>query len=234
MTHRTNQSGLTQQFLEEVLTPDLESDKKGSSARVRWVARLTSITGVTIFALLAIEGLSVPAISQLFTLHVVVGMILLPVMALKIAVTSYRFLLYYLGRSDFVQAGPPWMPLRLIAPLIILSTVVLMLSGVELMLVGPHGASFTLWKPLHQVAFVVWFILMVPHVLAYLMRAVRTSFGDLGRLQSRSYKTSTSSWTRTTLLWVALGVGVGLGLRITAYEPAWLNFFHTFIHGHIR
>ncbi len=217
--------GLSQKFIDEALTEQLANDVRGPSFRVKYVARLTSLLGILLFLLLAVEGISIPIVSKLMTLHVLVGMILVPVMALKIAVTSYRFTQYYLKKQDFVNAGPPWMPLRLIAPLIIFTTVVMMASGIELALTGPKGLSFTLWKPLHEVSFVLWFILMVPHVFAYLLRATNTSYRELIRLKSKDTKASTSSWNRSTLVLIALGIGVGLGLRFVPYAHSWIAFF---------
>ncbi len=217
--------GLSQKFIDEALTEQLENDVKGTSFRVKYVARLTSLLGILLFLLLAVEGISVPIISKLLTLHVLVGMILVPVMALKIGVTSYRFSQYYMKKQDFVSAGPPWMPLRIIAPIIILSTIVMMFSGIELALTGPTGLSFSLWKPLHEASFVLWFILMVPHVFAYLLRATNTSYRELIRLRSKDSKASTSSWNRSTLVLIALGIGVGLGLRFIPYANTWIAFF---------
>lgn len=208
-----------------VFSTHLEGDKKNQSRRVRFNARLTSLFGIALFVGLAIEGLSVPFVSQLFTLHVFVGAVLIPLMAAKLIVVTYRFVQYYLERPDFREAGPPQIILRVMAPLLVISTIVMMVSGVMLMVVGPRGPSIGLWNIMHKASFVVWFFLMAIHVSAYLIRALSASVKDLRRLRSKNPNVLTNSWYRLSVLFVVLGIGVGLGYRLAAMEPAWLHYF---------
>ena len=209
-----------------VLESSLESDEADHSRRVQFVARLTSMLGVIIFILLAVEGVTVPLVSQLFTWHVVVGVILIPVMSAKIIVTSYRFALYYARSSDFKRAGPPWMPLRVIGPLVIVTTVVMMASGVMLMVVGPASAHRALWFTLHRASFIAWFVLMAAHVLAYLRRASNVTFRDFRRLRSFSPSVSTDTWYRVMIVSVTVAMGIGLSLRFGQLIAPWIHAFH--------
>lgn len=210
---------------ETVLSTELESDAPDNSRRVHFVARLTSLLGVTLFVLLAIEGVSIPFISQLFTWHVVVGILLIPIMAAKIIVTSYRFALYYARSADFKKAGPPWTPLRVIGPLLVITTVIMMVSGVMLMVVGPYGSARNLWFIIHRASFIAWFAFMALHVLAYLLRASNTSLADLRRLRSLAPSVSTDAWYRLMILTVTLGLGIGLASHFGPLITPWLQSF---------
>lgn len=211
------------EILEEtVFARELDSDAGEHSRRVQFVARLTSLLGVLLFALLAVEGVTIPFTGQLLTWHVVVGVVLIPVMGAKIIVTSYRFVLYYTKRLDFKKAGPPWMPLRIIGPLVIITTFTMMLSGVALMVVGPYGATRGLWFSVHRASFIAWFVFTAIHVLAYVLRASNVSAKDLRRLASTSDLVSRDSWYRFIIVVVVLAVGIGLGSRFGPLVHPWI------------
>jgi hypothetical protein len=217
-----------------VLEADLESDHDSHSRRVNFVARLTSLLGIVLLFLLAVEGVSVPLVSQLFTWHVVVGVILIPVMTAKIAVTSYRFALYYVKTPDFKRAGPPWMPLRIIGPFVVMSTVIMMASGVMLMVVGPYSSQRSLWFTLHRASFILWFGLMAIHVLSYSLRAANVSWRDLRRIRSLSPTVSTDSWYRVMIVIVTIAVGVGLATRFGTEIHLWIQAFQSPVLQHLH
>jgi hypothetical protein len=215
-----------------VLTTELESDLPGNSRRVQFVARLTSLLGVALFVLLAVEGVSVPFTGQLLTWHVVVGIMLIPLMSAKIIVTSYRFVLYYSRRVDFKKAGPPWMPLRILGPLLIVATVVMMTSGVALVVVGPSATSEGLWFAIHRDSFIAWFIFMAVHVLAYVLRASSVSLRDLRRLRSTTAEVTQDTWYRVMIVVVVLGIGIGLSSRFGPMIHVWLMVLRARVLSH--
>ena len=107
-----------------------------------------------LLVLLAIEGATLLHIRSLLSVHAFIGMLLIPVLALKLASTGWRMLRYYRRSDDYVRRGPPHLVLRvLVAPVIVLSTFVLFATGVGLLvvdktegaLVGLHKASFIVW-----------------------------------------------------------------------------------------
>ena len=51
-------------------------------------ARLTALTAIVLFVLLAVEGVSILAIRPLLSLHVFVGLLLIPPVALKSPITA--------------------------------------------------------------------------------------------------------------------------------------------------
>jgi len=116
--------------------------------------QLTAIVATLLLPLLAIEGATLLNLRSLLTVHAFVGMLLIPVVALKLASTGWRMLRYYLRGEEYVRRGPPHVALRmLVAPVIVVSTIVLLASGVVLLaidqthgpILGLHKASFFVW-----------------------------------------------------------------------------------------
>ncbi len=71
-----------------------------------------------------------------------------------------------LPRSAGVPGGgPPLLPLRLLAPVVVASTIAVFVTGVALLIQGP-GRGIVLG--LHKASFVVWLVATGVHVLAYL------------------------------------------------------------------
>src|SRR5438876_7249041 len=103
-------------------------------------ARLTGLTGLVLLVLLAVEGVTILAIRPLLSVHVFVGLLLIPPVALKLGATGYRMLRYYTRAAEYVRKGPPLLVMRLIvAPGLVAATVVVFATGVALLVVGPGG-----------------------------------------------------------------------------------------------
>jgi hypothetical protein len=134
--------------------------------------RLTATTAVVLVVLLAVEGVTILAIRPLLSWHVWVGMLLIPPVALKLATTGWRMIRYYRGSAAYVLRGPPPFLLRLLAPLVVLSTVGVFGSGVGLLALGPRRAHGLLLG-LHKASFVVWFFATGVHILAHVPRVPR-------------------------------------------------------------
>ena len=81
---------------------------------------------------------------------------------MKLASTGWRMLSYYLRGEEYVRRGPPHFVLRvLVAPVIVVSTVVLLATGVALALDQTHGTLVGL----HKASFLVWLGAAGLHVL---------------------------------------------------------------------
>ncbi|KJE75730.1 hypothetical protein [Ferrimicrobium acidiphilum] len=213
---------LLQRVFDTVFTETVPAEGLSSSRRVRAVARLLALLGSILFIGLAIEGVTIVFIGQLIAVHVVLGMILLPIMAYKIIVASYRFAMYYLGASDFKHAGPPELVLRVIGPLLILTTVILMASGIILVYAKPNTPTAALWLNIHRDDFVAWFALMALHVLAYVRRAVGTSSYDL---RYTRYHSLIGRQGRLISIVLATVIGVLLAWAIFPAVAHWSSFF---------
>jgi hypothetical protein len=130
--------------------------------------QLTAIVATLLLVLLAIEGATLLNLQSLLTVHAFVGMLLLPVVALKLASAGWRLLRYYLRGQEYVRRGPPHVAVRaLVAPAVVVSTVALLATGVALLALDQtHGTIVGL----HKASFFVWLGAMSVHVLMRVSR----------------------------------------------------------------
>jgi hypothetical protein len=142
--------------------------RRGRSGGCAGNEQLTAITAAVLLVLLAVEGATLLQLRSLLTVHAFVGMLLIPIVALKLGSTGWRMLRYYRGGEEYVRRGPPHLALRtLVAPLIILSTVVLFATGVALLVLGQTQGTLA---GLHKASFIVWFGATSVHVLAHALK----------------------------------------------------------------
>ncbi len=137
--------------------------------------RLTSSLGLVLLVLLGVEALTTLALHTYLSVHIFLGLLLLPPIGLKLASTGWRFVRYYMGDNLYRLEGAPRLLLRLLAPLLVASTLTLFGTGVALIAVG-NGDG--LLKDVHGTSFIVWGALMIVHVLAYLARTVQVGIKD--------------------------------------------------------
>lgn len=176
--------------------------------------RLTATIGAVLLVLLAIEGATLLFLRSLISVHVFVGMLLVPPVALKLASTSWRFFRYYAGDPPYVRRGPPAPLLRfVVAPVVVLSTLLLFGTGISLIALGPRH-QFAVG--LHKAAFVVWFGAMAVHVLAYTLRLPRLVGADLRR-RTRLRGTALRRW----VLAASLVAGTTLAVWTLPLAHAW-------------
>jgi hypothetical protein len=148
--------------------------------------QLTAMVSVLLLVLLAVIGVTILRKSQLISVHLFVGLLLIGPVALKMASTGYRFIRYYSGAPAYRRKGPPLLALRVIAPVLVISTVLVFASGIVLLFAGPahRGPSASI----HKVSFIVWLVFAGLHVLAHLqglpasLSAARRRSGGLDEL----------------------------------------------------
>jgi hypothetical protein len=147
-------------------------------------ARLTSSAAVLLLILLAAEGLTLPAIHALLRPHVYIGFALIPPVALKLGSTLYRFARYYTQAPAYRQKGPPPTLLRMLGPIVVLSTVLLLASGVALLFFT--GAWQQRMLTVHKASFILWFGAMTVHVVAHIVETVQLAPRDWRSQKTRS------------------------------------------------
>lgn len=179
-------------------------------------ARMTGVLGAVLLVALAVEGVTVPSVQQLFTLHVFVGLFVIPVVTLKLATTGYRFFHYYRGTAAYRRKGPPHPVLRVAAPLVIVATILLLGTGIVLLAVGPRHADT--WLTVHKASFVVWFAATTVHVLGHLLETWRLTTAEM-----RADPPVPRRGVRITLVVVSLLAGLTLGLASLGWTSAWRN-----------
>ena len=178
--------------------------------------RLTSLTGGLLLVLLGLMAITVLSVRSLLPQHLFLGFVLLPPLALKLAATGYRFVRYYAGDPRYRQAGPPPLLVRLIAPIVVLSTAALFVTGLELWLFGLRFGSG--WLGAHKLSFVIWLPAIAIHVLAYLGRTSRDvaeefSSAPIGR-----------ATTRRSLVVGSLVAGAAIALASLTYASPFIFF----------
>src|SRR2546423_1020509 len=86
-------------------------------------ARLTGLAGAVLFVLLAAEGITILRVHSLLSAHIFIGMVLVPIVVLKIISTVYRFARYYTGDAGYIAKGAPLPVLRVAGPVVVVLTV---------------------------------------------------------------------------------------------------------------
>jgi hypothetical protein len=138
-------------------------------------AALTSAAAAVLTALLLAEGVTIVDMGGLRTPHMVVGLVLVPPILVKLGSTGYRFARYYTRAPAYVAKGPPLTWLRLLAPLLVVTTVGIFVTGIALLAVG-HKSDTLL--ELHKISFIVWGAVFGLHFLAHLSEVVRSARSD--------------------------------------------------------
>jgi hypothetical protein len=203
-------------------------------AELRWTGggsagneELTAAAGVILIVLLAMLGITIVRIGQLISEHLFLGLLLLGPVALKLGSTGYRFIRYYSRNPEYLRKGPPELVMRLIGPIVVLTTAVVFASGVVLLFLGPaHRGP---WVSIHKVSFIVWGAFMAVHVLGHLpgmgasLRATRTNDPSLG--------SSPGNAGRSIALIGAVVGGLVLAMVLIPQFSAWMAH-GAFVHHH--
>ena len=182
--------------------------------------RLTTSAGLVLLVLLGIETLTTLALHSYLPVHIFLGLLLVPPVGLKLASVGWRFLRYYTRNKPYRLQGPPRLLLRVLAPLLVASTLLLFGSGVALIVSG-HGGG--LFLSVHRLSFIAWGVLMAIHVIAYLTRALR-----LGRAHWRrnTEQVVAGAPSRRAVLSGALLAGIIVAMATYPAQQAWLSHRH--------
>jgi len=191
-----------------------------ATGRAEGNERLTAMTGAVLLVLLAAEGVTILLKRQLLTEHFFIGMLLIGPVLLKLGSTGYRFVRYYTGSVPYVRKGPPALLLRLLGPVVILTSVGVIGSGIALAVVGPGPSP---WLFLHKATFVLWFGATAVHVLWYAPRLPRL-LSSRSRGWNQARVTLAGAGRRWMLLTAALGAGLVLALATYHLAGNWTDF----------
>jgi hypothetical protein len=107
--------------------------------------------------------------------------------------------------------------MRLLAPLLVVSTLTVLGTGVALLALGPeHHRDLVLG--LHKLSFLVWFAVMSVHVLVYAPRLPRAVIAG-------------NAWCRVGLVTGSLAAGAVLAAGAYSLAGPWLHRRHDDDHG---
>jgi hypothetical protein len=147
-------------------------------------ALLTAWTALVLLILSVAELLTLFDVRGLISWHVALGALLVPPAVMKTASTGWRMACYYAGRTPYQQAGPPPLLMRLLGPLVVVSTLGLLGTGVLLVLLGEDQSHHSLaavlglqvnWVTAHQAFFAVWAVAAGLHLLGRIVPALRAT-----------------------------------------------------------
>jgi hypothetical protein len=189
--------------------------------------RLTAIAGLILLVLSALElGTLLGGLQHFLSLHVFVGLVLLPPIGLKLASTGWRFARYYTRNPDYRLRGAPQLLMRMLAPLLVLWTVVLFGSGVAMGVL--HGQALDVARRLHGPSAFLWTVTLGAHVLVYLGRAIRSARSDARPSTRREAR---GAHARAWVAAAAIVVGLGVGAATLPAQHHWLHLPARHEHG---
>ena len=193
--------------------------RTATDAGVEGNSRLTSVTGMVLLALLAVEGVTILSVRQMITLHMYLGIVLVGPVLLKCATTAYRFVRYYAGAAPYVRKGPPHVVLRMLGPVVVGSSLAVLGTGIALIGTGPEHREPLL--TLHQASFVVWFGAMVVHVLGHALEAGNDVLSEYRA--GRSSPVARRRSLRFVAIALSLVAGVGLATALMPAAHSWTS-----------
>jgi hypothetical protein len=133
--------------------------------------RLTATAGAALLAAIVAELATLSSLRALLSVHVFVGVLLAGPLAVKLGSTGWRFVRYYAGSPAYVRGGPPPLALRMLAPLLVASTLAVTGSGFALVVTGPtQPGPFVV---LHVISFLIWMPAVAIHLLAHVPQLPR-------------------------------------------------------------
>jgi hypothetical protein len=193
--------------------------------------RLTAATGAMLIALLAVLGVTILRVRPLLSVHLFVGMLLIPPVMLKMGTTGYRFVRYYTADPAYRSKGPPEALMRALAPLVVLTTVIVFASGVALLFVGPDSRGTLL--PIHRVSFIAWLAFTALHVLGHLPGMPALLRADYSSSRSPEWSSDVTGRSgRVLALAGALVAGVVLAVLVIPEFGPWLHSVSIFQGDH--
>ena len=126
--------------------------------------RLTALVSLVLLVLLIVELVTSAFLRIWLPAHTVIGALLVGPLLVKMGSTGWRFLRYYTRAPAYVRLGPPPLVLRVLGPVLLVITLVMVGSGIGLVITGP----IQLFLLAHVFSALAWLPLMAVHSLAHL------------------------------------------------------------------
>lgn len=187
-------------------------------------ARLTAWLGMALLVLFLVEGVTLLSLNDMVAVHIIVGTIAVPIALAKTASTGWRILRYYTGNAAYRRAGPPPLGLRILGPVVIVTSLAVLGTGLALVALG-HG-SFTpivtvagtgiTAVGLHKAAFIAWFAVTTVHVLTRLVPAATI-------LRDERRRRAPGTSVRAAVVSLSIAVGIVAGVVVLDLSHEWTN-----------
>lgn len=171
--------------------------------------RLTALVSLVLLVLIIVELVTSAFLRVWLPAHTVVGVCLAGPLLVKMGSTFWRFLRYYTRAPAYVRRGPPPLILRVLGPVLLCVTLVMVGSGIGLIVAGPIQPFLLV----HVFSALAWLPMIAAHSLAHLQQIPRDLADDWSTRRS-----SQSSAGR------GLRLGVNLGALLLGVIAAVLLF----------
>jgi hypothetical protein len=199
-------------------------------------ALLTAWTGLILLVFFLAETATLISVGTLITVHILIGAFLVPLVLLKTATTGWRIARYYVGSADYRQAGPPPLLLRLLGPIVVLTSLAIVGSGLALIALGQSAftpiftvAGFRVSAlTIHQASFIAWAAVTVVHLLARTVPAIK-----LARREPHDTQVP-GAGLRTFALVSTVVLGVAVALLVVHLSGDWTHHAHQAFGRHKR
>jgi hypothetical protein len=172
---------------------------------------LTSWAGLLLLPGLAVVALSGLVFGNFWQLHYIAGLSLIPLSLVKLGTTSYRALSYYVRRAVYRAAGAPEWAGRLLAPALIVSTIIAMGTGIWM---WSQQSEAQPWAKLHVLSVLAMGACVGLHLLLRTPISLQAVARDgVAALQHNVPR------IRIALVGIALAIGLIVGLAGGARSP---------------
>ena len=187
-------------------------------------ARLTAWTGLLLLGGFIAECVTLLSLHQMLTAHFLIGGVLVPMVLLKTGTTGWRIARYYLHAPAYRMAGPPPLLLRVLGPVVVLTGLAVLGTGLALIPLG-NSSFTTIWTvagqridalTLHKICFVLWLVATGLHVLARSIPAWQLATGG-----TRTRTHTPGRGLRAAALIVVVAVSVGTGIVVSNLPTDW-------------
>ena len=186
-------------------------------------ARLTAWTGLLLLVGFIAECFTLLSLHAMLSVHIFVGAFLVPLVLVKTATTGWRVARYYLGDAAYRTAGPPPLLLRLLGPLVVLTGLAVLGSGLALIpLAQSSGSLMTVVGQridaltIHKICFVLWLVITGAHVLTRTVPALQLARGGPGRRHRVPGRV-----TRAAVVTLTFAVSVATAVVVVDLPTTW-------------
>jgi hypothetical protein len=187
-------------------------------------ARLTAWIGLLLLVGFVVECATLLSLREMLNVHILVGGILIPLVVVKTATTGWRIARYYSGSAPYRTAGPPPLLLRVLGPLVVVTGLAVLGTGLALIPLGQSSFTSIVTVAgqrvdaltLHKLSFVLWLVVTGAHVLARTVPAMQLAGGR--RQDSRRVP---GAALRLAIVALTLGVSAGTGIVVVDLPSDW-------------
>lgn len=207
MPAHTSGNALPEQQTESVYLKQQQAGVIGNKS-------LTALVSLVLLMLIIVELVTSAFLHIWLPAHTVVGVLLAGPLLLKMGATGWRFLRYYTRVPAYVRWRPPPLVLRVLGPVLLVTTLVMVGSGIGLVVAGPLQSLLLT----HVFSALLWLPLIAVHSLAHILQASRSIAADWSRRQGSRFPVGRVWRLGTNLGALAFGV-IGAWLLFPAATP---------------